>query len=114
MDKNKAQMAKLEKSLEGKLEALDADRQPLRKNQAAVGAQLDRIELELGRLNGQVEEAAAMNTRNGERIGEIQQEQMESMLEIRKNVEDLQRALNQMAGFLGLQELTVSSKPSSQ
>ena len=114
LDKNKAQMAKLEQSLEGKLEALDADRQPLRKNQAAVGAQLDRIELELGRLNGQVEEAAAMNTRNGERIGEIQQEQMESMLEMRKDVEDLQRALNQMASSLGLQELAVSSKQGSQ
>ena len=114
LDKSKAQMAAMEKTLDDKLAALDSDRQPLRKNQAELGAQLDRIELELGRLGGQMEEASAMYTRNGERISEIQQNQMESMLEIRKNVEDLQRALNTMAGFLGLQELAVSSKPSSQ
>jgi tol-pal system protein YbgF len=114
LDKSKAQMAEMEKTLDEKLAALDSDRQPLRKNQAELGAQLDRIELELGRLSGQVEEASAMYTRNGERISEIQQNQMESMLEIRKNVEDLQRALNTMAGFLGLQELAVSFKPSSQ
>jgi len=114
LDKNKAQMAEIEKTLDEKLAALDADRQPLRKNQAEVGAQLDRIELELGRLTGQMEEATAMYTRNGERISEVQQNQMESMLEIRKNVEDLQRALNTMAGHLGLQELAVTSKPSSQ
>jgi tol-pal system protein YbgF len=111
LDKNKAQMAQMEKTLDAKLAALDADRQPLRKNQAEVGAQLDRIELELGRLSGQVEEATEMYTRNGERISEIQQNQMESMLEVRKNVEDLQRALNVMAGHLGLQELAVSPKP---
>lgn len=114
LDKNKAQTARMEKTLDEKLAALDADRQPLRKNQAEVGAQLDRIELELGRLSGQLEEASAMYTRNGERISEIQQNQMESMLEVRQNVEDLQRALNVMAGHLGLQELAVSSKPSSQ
>jgi tol-pal system protein YbgF len=107
-------MAQMEKTLDEKLAALDADRQPLRKNQAEVGVQLDRIELELGRLSGQLEEASAMYTRNGERISEIQQNQMESMLEVRQNVEDLQRALNVMAGHLGLQELAVSSKPSSQ
>ena len=61
-----------------------------------------------------MEEASAMYTKNGERISEVQQNQMESMLDIRKNVEDLQRAVNAMAGVLGLQELTVSSKPSSQ
>jgi tol-pal system protein YbgF len=113
LDKNKAQMAEMEKTLEAKLAALDADRQPLRKNQAQVGAQLDRIELELGRLSGQLEEASEMYRRNGERISEVQQNQMESMLEVRKNVEDLQRALNVMAGHLGLQELAVSSKPST-
>ena len=113
LDKSKAQMAQMEKTLDEKLAALDADRQPLRKNQAEVGAQLDRIELELGRLSGQLEEASAMYTRNGERISEIQQNQMESMLEVRKNVEDLQRALNVMAGHLGLQELAVSPKPST-
>ena len=114
LDKSKAQMAEMEKTLDERLAALDSDRQPLRKNQAELGAQLDRIELELGRLNGQMEEASAMYTRNGERISAIQQNQMESMLEIRKNVEDLQRAVNTMAGYLGLQELTFSSKPSSQ
>jgi tol-pal system protein YbgF len=114
LDKSKTQMAEMEKKLDEKLAALDSDRQPLRKNQAELGAQLDRIELELGRLGGQMEEASAMYTRNGERISEIQQNQMESMMEIRKNVEDLQRALNMMAGALGLQELAVDYKPSSQ
>jgi tol-pal system protein YbgF len=110
LDKTKAQFAELEKAMEEKLEA---DRQPLRRNQAAVGAQMDRIELELGRLNGQIEEAAAMNERNGARISEIQQRQMESMLEIRKTVEDLQRAHNLMASSLGLQELAVASTTGS-
>lgn len=110
LDKTKTQFAQLEKATDEKLEA---DRQPLRRNQAAVGAQMDRLELELGRLNGQVEEAAAMNERNGARISEIQQRQMESMLEIRKTVEDLQRAQNLMASYLGLQELTVSSTTAS-
>ena len=114
LDQSKAQMAKMQKTLDEKLAALDSDQQPLRKNQAELGAQLDRIELELGRLNGQVEEASAMYTKNGERISEIQQNQMESMLEIRKNVEDLQRAVKTMAGVLGVQELVVSPKPSRE
>ncbi|UCF02787.1 MAG: tol-pal system protein YbgF [Deltaproteobacteria bacterium] len=111
LDKTKAQFAELEKAMDEKLEA---DRQPLRRNQAAVGAQLDRIELEFGRLNGQLEEAAAMNERNGVRISEIQQRQMESMLEIRKTVEDLQRGQSLMASYFGLQELVVTSKTGSQ
>jgi tol-pal system protein YbgF len=111
LDKTKAQFAELEKAMDEKLEA---DRQPLRRNQAAVGAQLDRIELEFGRLNGQLEEAAAMNERNGVRISEIQQRQMESMLEIRKTVEDLQRGQSLMANYFGLQELVVTSKTGSQ
>ena len=110
LDKTIAQFAELEKAPDEKLEA---DRQPLRRNQAAVGAQMDRIELELGRLNGQLEEAAAMNERNGVRISEIQQRQMESMLEIRKTVEDLQRGQRLMASYLGLQELAVTSSPGS-
>ena len=110
LDKMKAQFAELEKATDEKLEA---DRQPLRRNQAAVGAQMDRIELELGRLNGQLEEAAAMNERNGGRISEIQQRQMESMLEIRKTVEDLQRGQRLMASSLGLQELAVTSTTAS-
>ena len=111
LDKTKAQFAELEKAMDEKLEA---EGQPLRRNQAAVGAQLDRIELEFGRLNGQLEEAAAMNERNGVRISEIQQRQMESMLEIRKTVEDLQRGQNLMASYLGLQELVVTSTTGSQ
>ncbi len=114
LDKSKARVAELEKTLDEKLEALEADRQPLRRNQAAVGAQLEQIQFELGRLNGQLEEAAATNTRNGERIAEVQQNQMESILEIRKNVEDLQRGLNVMASYLGLQELVVSSPAKTQ
>jgi tol-pal system protein YbgF len=111
LDKTKAKFAELEKAMDEKLEA---DRQPLRRNQAAVGAQLDRIELEFGRLNGQLEEAAAMNERNGVRISEIQQRQMESMLEIRKTVEDLQRGQRLMASSLGLQELVVTSETGLQ
>lgn len=111
LDKTKAQFAELEKAMDEKLEA---EGQPLRRNQAAVGAQLDRIELEFGRLNGQLEEAAAMNERNGVRISEVQQRQMESMLEIRKTVEDLQRGQNLMASYLGLQELVVTSTTGSQ
>ena len=74
---------------------------------------MDRIELEPGRLNGQLEEAAAMNERNGVRISEIQQRQMESMLEIRKTVEDLQRGQSLMASSIGLQELVVTSTTAS-
>jgi tol-pal system protein YbgF len=111
LDKSKAQFAELEKAMEEKLEA---DRQPLRRNQAAVGAQMDQLELELGRLNGQLEEAATMNERNGVRISEIQQRQMESMLEIRKTVEDLQRGQNLMASYLGLQELVVTPTTASE
>ena len=111
LDKTKAQFAELEKAMDEKLEA---EGQPLRRNQAAVGAQLDRIELEFGRLNGQLEEAAAMNERNGVRISEVQQRQMESMLEIRKTVEDLQRGQSLMASYLGLQELVVTSSTGSQ
>ena len=111
LDKTKAQFAELEKAMDEKLEA---EGQPLRRNQAAVGAQLDRIELEFGRLNGQLEEAAAMNERNGVRISEVQQRQMESMLEIRKTVEDMQRGQNLMASYLGLQELVVTSTTGSQ
>jgi tol-pal system protein YbgF len=111
LDKSKAQFAELEKAMAEKLEA---DSQPLRRNQAAVGAQLDQLELELGRLNGQLEEAAAMNERNGARISEIQQRQMESMLEIRKTVEDLQRGQSLMASYLGLQELVVTPTTGSE
>ena len=109
LDKSKAQIAELEKTMKAQMKAYDADNQPLRRNQAAVGAQLDRIEVELGRLNGLIEESTAMNNQNGERISEVQQRQMESMLEVRKSVEDLDRRIVLMANYLGLQELAVAT-----
>ena len=109
LDKSKAQVDELEKKMMAQLQAYDSDNQPLRRNQAAVGAQLERIELELGRLNGLLEESTAMNDRNGERISEVQQRQMESMLEVRKSVEDLDRRMALMASYLGLQELAAST-----
>ena len=109
LNKSQAQVDELEKKMMAQLQAYDSDNQPLRRNQAAVGAQLERIEVELGRLNGLLEEATAMNDRNGERISQVQQNQMESMLEVRKSVEDLDRRMALMASSLGLQELAVSS-----
>ena len=109
LEKNKAQVDELEKTMTAQLKEYDSDSQPLRRNQAAVGAQLERLEVELGRLNGLLEESAAMNDRTGERISEMQQRQMESMLEVRKSVEDLDRRMALMASYLGLQELAVSS-----
>ena len=109
LDKSKAQVAELEKTMKAQMKAYDDDNQPLRRNQAAVGAQLDRMELELGRLNGLMEESTAMNNRNGERISEVQQRQMESMLEVRKSVDDLDRRMALMANYLGLQELAVGT-----
>lgn len=109
LDKNKAQIAKLETALQDKLQELEDDRQPLRRSQAEAGAQLDRIELELGRLNGQLEEAGAMSARQGERLSELQERQMTSTMEMQKTVDDLQRRLSLMANYLGLQELAVSS-----
>ena len=109
LDKNKEQLAKLDKTVQEQLAELDdrleADRQPLRRSQAAVGAQLDQIELDLGRLSGQLEEAAVLSARNGERISEIQSGQMTATLEMQKNVDDLQRRLSLIANYMGLQEL---------
>jgi tol-pal system protein YbgF len=56
-----------------------------------------------------MEESTAMNNRNGERISEVQQRQMESMLEVRKSVDDLDRRMALMANYLGLQELAVGT-----
>jgi tol-pal system protein YbgF len=110
LDKNKDQVAQLEKTMQeqlGEMNAkLEADRQPLLRSQAAVGAQLDQIELELGNLSGQLEEAAIMNARNGERLGELQAGQMTANLEMQQTVDDLQRRLSVMAKYLGLKELT--------
>jgi len=114
LDKNKDQVAQLEKIVQGQSEdlkaQLEADRQPLRHSQAAIGAQLDRIELELGSLGGQLEESAVMNARNGERISELQAVQMTTTLEMQKTVDDLQRRLSLMANYLGLKELAVTPK----
>ena len=114
LDKNKAQIAKLETAMQAKLQELEDDRQPLRRSQAEAGAQLDRIELELGRLNGQLEEAGAISARQGERLSELQERQMTSMMEMQKTVDDLQRRLGLMANYLGLQELAVSSPSQAQ
>jgi tol-pal system protein YbgF len=113
MENNKVQMDHLEKRVNERLSAIDerlqADSQPLRRNQAAVGAKLDQIELDLGRLQGQIEEAAAVSARQGERIGELQQGQMTSLLELQKTVSDLELRLNRVASYLGIQELTAAA-----
>jgi tol-pal system protein YbgF len=112
LDKNKDRSAELEKTMQEQLAELggklETDRQPLLRGQAAVGAQLDRIELELGSLSGQLEEAAVMNARNGERISELQAGQMTTTLAMQKTVDDLQRRFNLMANSLGMQELVAT------
>lgn len=112
LNETKSQVARLEKNINEKLKEVDdrlqTESKPLRRNQAAVGAQLDRIELELGRLNGQFEEAAAMNARQGERVSELQQRQMTSTLEMKKALDDLQSRLNRVVEYLGLHELVIS------
>ena len=118
LDNSNGRIAELEKTMGKQLgemsDKLEADRQPLRRSQAAVGAQLDNIELELGRLGGQLEETAVMNARNSERISELQAGQMTALLEMQKNVDDLQRRLSLMANYLGLQELAVAPKTKGQ
>jgi tol-pal system protein YbgF len=118
LDKNKDHLAQLDKTMQEQLVQLDdkleADRQPLRRSQAEVGAQLDRIELELGRLSGQLEEAAVTNARNEEQISALQEGQMTGRLEMQKTVDDLQRRLSLMANYLGLQELAAAPKTQSQ
>jgi tol-pal system protein YbgF len=111
LDNNKSRIARTEKAVNKQLkEARDryeADSQPLRRNQAEVGVQLDRIELELGRLQGQLEEAGIVSSQYGQRISELQESQMTSMLELQKAVDDLERRLNRIAVYLGLEELAV-------
>ena len=113
LEKNQTEVVQLEKSMSDRFGELnkrfEEDRQPLRRNQAAVGAQLDRIELEVGRLNGQLEEVAAMNGRQDERLSQFQERQMTTISEMRKSVDDLERRLSLVASYLGLQELAVSS-----
>ena len=114
LDKSKKQIAQLEETMGELDQRVESDSQPLRRNQAAVGAQLDRMEVELGRLGGQLEETAVMNARNEERISALQSEQMTALLEMQKNVDDLQRRLSLLANYLGLQELAVAPKPQGQ
>jgi tol-pal system protein YbgF len=81
----------------------------VRHNQAVVGTQLDQIQVDIGRLGGQVEEVVAKTNRDEERISQLQQAQMGSLLDLQKGVEDLNRRMNQLAGFLGMQELAGSA-----
>jgi len=98
-----SQLARLEQKV-GQLEGV-------RHNQAVVGAQLDQIQLDIGRLGGQVEEAVVKSTRQEERLGQLQQAQMTSILDLQKTVDDLNRRLNQLATSLGYRDL--ASPPGS-
>jgi tol-pal system protein YbgF len=106
-----AQIAQLQNRMDEKLQELtksvETNSQPLRKNQAVVGAELDQIQVELNRLNGRLEETGAMTARQGEKISQIQQKQMASMLEMQKALDDLSRRLSRVAQSLGLDELAV-------
>jgi tol-pal system protein YbgF len=83
----------------------------VRHNQAVVGAQLDQIQLDIGRLGGQVEEAVVKSNRQEERLSQLQQGQMTSILELQKSVDDLNRRMNQLANSLGYRDL--ASPPNS-
>jgi len=83
----------------------------VRHNQAVVGTQLDQIQLDIGRLGGQVEEAAVKSNRQEERLSQLQQAQMTSILELQKSVDDLNRRMNQLATSLGYRDL--ASPPGS-
>ncbi|MBW1982641.1 MAG: tol-pal system protein YbgF [Deltaproteobacteria bacterium] len=115
LEKVTSQMAQLQKQLDEKLQEydqrLETASQPLRKTQAQVGAQLDRMEVELGRLSGELEESAARSKRQEERINEIEQSQMTSMLEVQKGLAELRSQLNIVARSMGLAEL-VTPTPS--
>jgi tol-pal system protein YbgF len=77
----------------------------VRHNQAVVGTQLDQIQLDIGRLGGQVEEAVVKSNRQEERLSQLQQAQMTSILELQKSVDDLNRRMNQLASSLGYRDL---------
>jgi tol-pal system protein YbgF len=98
-----SQLARLEQKV-GQLEGV-------RQNQAVVGAQLDQIQLDIGRLGGQVEEAVVKGNRQEERLSQLQQAQLTSILELQKTVDDLSRRLNQLASSLGYRDL--ASPPGS-
>jgi tol-pal system protein YbgF len=96
------------KALDSQLARLDqkvSQLESVRHDQALVGAQLDQIQLDIGRLGGQVEEAAVKSNRQEERLNQIQQTQMTSILELQKSVDDLNRRLNQLATSLGYRDL---------
>jgi tol-pal system protein YbgF len=102
------------KSIDSQLARLEqkvSQLENLRHNQAVVGAQLDQIQLDIGRLGGQVEEAVVKSNRQEERLSQLQQGQMTSILELQKSVDDLNRRMSQLASSLGYRDL--ASPPSS-
>ena len=99
-----SQLARLEQKV-GQLEGV-------RHNQAVVGAQLDQMQLDIGRLGGQVEEAVVKANRQEEKLGQMQQTQMTSLLELQKSVDDLNRRMNQLATSLGYRDLASPSASS--
>ncbi|MBP1725145.1 MAG: hypothetical protein H6Q51_443, partial [Deltaproteobacteria bacterium] len=64
------------KSIDSQLARLEqkvSQLENVRHNQAVVGAQLDQIQLDIGRLGGQVEEAVVKSNRQEERLSQLQQ-----------------------------------------
>lgn len=99
------------KSIDSQLARLEqkvSQLENLRHNQAVVGAQLDQIQLDIGRLGGQVEEAVVKSNRQEERLSQLQQGQMTSILELQKSVDDLNRRMSQLASSLGYRDLASS------
>jgi tol-pal system protein YbgF len=96
-----------------RLEQKVSQMEGVRRNQAVVGTQLDQIQLDIGRLGGKVEEVVAKTNRQEEKIGQMQQGQMTSILDLQKGVEDLNRRMNRLASTLGLPELA-STAPGSE
>ena len=99
------------KSIDSQLARLEqkvSQLENVRHNQAVVGAQLDQIQLDIGRLGGQVEEAVVKSNRQEERLSQLQQGQMTSILELQKSVDDLNRRMSQLASSLGYRDLASS------
>ena len=88
-----------------RLEQKVSQMEGVRRTQAVVGTQLDQIQLDIGRLGGKVEEVVAKTNRQEEKIGQMQQGQMTSLLDLQKAVEDLNRRMSRLANSLGLPEL---------
>ena len=96
------------KSLDSQIARLEqkvSQLEGVRHNQAVVGTQLDQMQLDIGRLGGQVEEAVVKANRQEERLSQSQQAQMTSILELQKSVDDLNRRMNQLASSLGYRDL---------